>query len=460
MRRQIIAVAIAVLLSFTGRSAWGIFNVQENAGYFGTLNQHSLQYSYPSLGTGSNNMACGPSAATNSLIYLQNAFPSSYGNNLILSAGHDMDNDGSYTTYDNWIYTSGSGLASSSYMNTTLANGTWHDDFIWGLYKYVENKVPGMTSYSAEDYWSPTYWGNPPATYPPPSWVIGTTPTWDFLYNALNNSADVQVLFSYVNGGGHFVSITGMTWDNVQNSGTLNFMNPWDGQFESTNIRLSSGRMYTDYGGSNKSWIGEINALIPSTTDWKGGSSAATDWKVAANWNPNNSVPNGPGTKVSFGNQPAANNVVDMISQGQTVGKITFSANTSTTIQSTGVFALTLDNSGSVSTIDVAGTHTISAQVILNNDALIVGTGTLDLSGGITGSHDLEVDINLTATSIQVDTLTIGSGATVTIQDIPGGPLALSDNLKPVPEPSTLILLGIGAISLLTFAWRWRKRTA
>ena len=193
---------------------------------------------------------------------------------------------------------------------------------------------------------------------------------------------------------------------------------------------------------------------------WKGGDTfAPTDWGVAANWI-SNTVPAGAGTKVSFGNQPAANNVVDLISQGQTVGNITFFANTSTTIQSSGGFALTLDNSGNVSTIDVAGSHTISAPVVLNNDATISGTGTLNLSGGINGSRDLEVDIDLTATNIQVDTLTIGSGATVTIQAIPGGPMALSDNLKSVPEPCTFILLGIGALGLLSYTWRRRKRTA
>jgi len=189
--------------------------------------------------------------------------------------------------------------------------------------------------------------------------------------------------------------------------------------------------------------------ITTAPIDWKGGSLASTDWNVAANWNPDTTVPNGSGTKVSFGNQLLVNNIVDMISQGQTVGAITFSANTSTIIQSSGKFALTLDNNGSVSTIDVAGTHTISAPVILNNDATISGTGTLNLSGGITGSHNLEVDIDLTATSIQVDTLTIGSGITVTIAAIPGGPLA--GTITAVPEPSTLVLLGIGAISLL--AW-------
>jgi len=199
----------------------------------------------------------------------------------------------------------------------------------------------------------------------------------------------------------------------------------------------------------------------PEYIYWKGGNNdTSTAWGVANNWNPSSNVPDGPGVKVSFGSQSSISPIVDMVSTGRTVGCIAFVDTTSTTIRSTYGFALTLDNNGSVSTIDVAGIHTISALVVLNNDTTISGTGTLTLSGGISGSHNLEVDINLTASSIQVDTLTISSGATVTIQAIPGGPLALSDNLKPVPEPSTFVLLGIGVIGLIGYTWRRWKQTA
>ena len=129
-----------------------------------------------------------------------------------------------------------------------------------------------------------------------------------------------------------------------------------------------------------------VSGSQSTTFTWQGGNGAGpTKWDVAANWNPNGAAPNGPGVSVTFGNQPAGNNVVDMVSSGKKVGSLVFLGMTSTTIRSSGGFALTLDNAGQLSTIDVTGNHTIAAPVVLNNDARISGSGTLTLSAGISG---------------------------------------------------------------------------
>jgi hypothetical protein len=177
------------------------------------------------------------------------------------------------------------------------------------------------------------------------------------------------------------------------------------------------------------------SSSLPGTVVWKGGGS--TNWDSAANWGPSTAVPNGAGTKVRFGDD-LSSNVVDMISHGQMVGSINFAATTSTTIQSSGGYSLILDNNDQPSMIDVAGSQTISAPVLLDNDAIIFGPGTLRLSGGITGSSALTVLGNLSATSIQVDALIIGNTGTP----------------QTVPEPSTIALLLAAALGGLSFRRR------
>jgi hypothetical protein len=150
----------------------------------------------------------------------------------------------------------------------------------------------------------------------------------------------------------------------------------------------------------------------------------------------------GAGSKVVFGNELSANNVVDLKTADQTVGSITFTAGTSTTIMSSGAHSLTLNNLDQAAEISVAGNHTISTPVVLGGDVIISGLGTLDLSGGISGAHAMTVtEGTLHATSIQVDSLNIGNV---------NGPAA-------VPEPSTAALLSLGFAGLFAYGWRSKK---
>ena len=96
-------------------------------------------------------------------------------------------------------------------------------------------------------------------------------------------------------------------------------------------ISPSSGYYMADQGGYTYIYG------LPGAADfdWKGGYTAGpTDWNLTANWNPNSGAPYGQGVALSFGDQAAANNIVDMGSSGKTVGGLIFVSATSTTIQS------------------------------------------------------------------------------------------------------------------------------
>jgi hypothetical protein len=45
----------------------------------------------------------------------------------------------------------------------------------------------------------------------------------------------------------------------------LGFVNSLDGHDDSTNIRLNGGVLYTDFGGSNGSYIGEAMNISPAS---------------------------------------------------------------------------------------------------------------------------------------------------------------------------------------------------
>jgi formylglycine-generating enzyme len=189
--------------------------------------------------------------------------------------------------------------------------------------------------------------------------------------------------------------------------------------------------------------IGFRTANIPPSI-WKGPGGGTYD--LPSNWT-NNNVPVGADSAANFlENIIAASSVA--LSSDVTLGTINFDSLQSYSL--TGESNLILKSSEGKAHISVlSGTHQISVPLQLQSDASITGPGTLDLSGGISGSHSLDVDIDLTATTIQVDTITLFAGATLTIQAMPGGPQVAVCSLETVPEPSAIIgLLGLGATSL------------
>jgi alpha-galactosidase len=168
---------------------------------------------------------------------------------------------------------------------------------------------------------------------------------------------------------------------------------------ESQNIRdlwrqMDLGAFDSQFSMTVASHGAELLRLSPTDKGLKwtaGENTNSTDWGAAANWN-SGVVPDGPGTKVRFGDQNNTNsNIIDLISAGRTVGSINYYFGNNTTIQTSGGYSLTLDNNTRPVGVNVSGYHTISAPVVLKNTLNITGTGTLRISGVITGTGSLNI---------------------------------------------------------------------
>jgi hypothetical protein len=176
----------------------------------------------------------------------------------------------------------------------------------------------------------------------------------------------------------------------------------------------------------------------PGYDFWIGGMDQ--NWSNGGNWS-TPFIPDGPGQMLLLGHKidyVTPYTTVNMQSMPRTVGNLIFDPDLTMTIQGP---KLTLDALGASSTIDASGTQTIVAPVVLKNDTIVSGSGTLTMSNGISGNYTLTVTGHLNAKSIQVDTLIIQA---------PGG-----SNV--VPEPGGIALLGAGAAGFL--AWRRIRRS-
>jgi hypothetical protein len=186
--------------------------------------------------------ACGPTSVVNSYVYLQNEAPNVYvgmngpGKGLVDYAGADPTQAEQAAV--------ASILQDANHMNQQGA-GVYIEDFIFGKVKYLEDRFPGKTRYAAQvsiDWRSgpkpvgETDWPRQAEMHPKPDWVDDDqTATLAFLYEQIKAREDVEI---FIGGGvgGHFLTVTGIEYDDTNNTGKLNYIDPADGMAHETNI--------------------------------------------------------------------------------------------------------------------------------------------------------------------------------------------------------------------------------
>jgi len=234
VRKAAFLLAGVLLLCLLAGAAWGnTYDIEKELELYGDLDQHDV----PGFGA----VACGPTAAVNSFVYLQNKYPGIYDTLLVPDINaNGLDNADMIAVAQT--------LGGAVYMNTIANNTTYHDDFIWGKREYIEDKAPGRTEYLAQDSWN---WPQP--ARPKPTWVSTQYPTWDFIYDELVACEDVEVLLSW-SGGGHYLTLSSFHWADTANPGVIDlgeawidYMDPWTGAWGQSNIWSGSGRIETDY---------------------------------------------------------------------------------------------------------------------------------------------------------------------------------------------------------------------
>jgi hypothetical protein len=171
--------------------------------------------------------ACGPVAAVNSFVYLQTKYPEIYTVGLAALVGLADDQPPPL----HWEQLAASILAGPEFMGTCCGGGTPIEKFILGKQAYIEDVIPGRTSYKAEmDIpWRPDVAGSSGHPVDKPSYVDDSTfPTAAFLRKEIADGEDVELLL-FLGNDSHYVTLTsiGPPEDGV---GDMNWVDPITGK--------------------------------------------------------------------------------------------------------------------------------------------------------------------------------------------------------------------------------------
>lgn len=234
-RTRCAVACIAVLMACSAAHSGPIITKDLDPAKFGGLAQGATNS--PALG-------CGPTSAVNSFTFLQNTYPDWYQGRLIPTTPVALANL----------------LMTEPYMGTPAGVGTTITRFVTGKQNYLNAPGPNALPYTIMQAmvsgWS--------SGVPVPSYVDVHTPTLDFLLGQLNSRADIELLILFPLHG-HYVTVTGMTWDTITDDGTVRYIDPTDGSPHSMGFsRDTSGTItvfYTDPSNGQTS-TGIVHSIV------------------------------------------------------------------------------------------------------------------------------------------------------------------------------------------------------
>ncbi len=184
-----------------------------------------------------------------------------------------------------------------------------------------------------------------------------------------------------------------------------------------------------------------LSAPITSPSVWA--AAVSGNWTSAGNWS--GVVPNAVGAGAVI-NAPTTAAVTITLGAPQTLGTLLLgnsgTAGVGYTLNGTGSNALTLNNSGNGATIVVTGgTHAVNAPLVLNDNLIVISSGSLTLGGVIANGSDGPMGITLSG-----GLLVLGGGNTYS------GNTALSSGTLTLAHPlavqnSTLNVTNSGTLS-------------
>ena len=211
------------MVGFTSQAQPTIYDIDlSGLGGYGNISQNTDGINFGAK-------ACVPTATVNSFFFLQNY----YG---ISGLG---PNDGPLTQAN--ATNAVNELGADMKLN---GGGVTDADFISGKLQYLSNHGFANTislEYQAVDV------------------GLNITPTWQFIYNQLMATQDVEVAFAWggANGEGHCVTVT--SFDFTDNTGlgkidagdpaTLDFIDPWDGLSYVGTLSMNNGSLELSYVG-------------------------------------------------------------------------------------------------------------------------------------------------------------------------------------------------------------------